>query len=73
MALLPSKEFEPGVPLQRLAGGRVERADVVAADHLVAEAVAGQALAGAVADVVQAGPRVVGAVGDSLKPKWPPR
>ena len=29
----------------------------------VAEAVAGQALAGAVADVVQAGPRVVGSVG----------
>ena len=49
-----------GVPLQRLAVGRVERADVVAADHGVAEAVAGQALPGAVADVVEAGPGVRG-------------
>ena len=72
MALLPSKEFETGVPLQRLAGGRVERGEVVAADDRVAEAVAGQALAGAVADVVEAGPRVVGRSGDSIKPKWPP-
>ena len=46
------------VPLQRLAVGRVEGADVVAADHRVAEAVAGQALPGAVADVVEAGPGV---------------
>ena len=62
MALSPSNELEPlgRVPLQRLAVDGVEGRDVVAADHLVAEAVAGQALAGAVADVVEAGPRVVG-------------
>ena len=55
MALSPSKELDPWrVPLGGLAVDRVDRGDVVAADDLVAEAVAGQALARAVADVVQA-------------------
>ncbi len=58
MALLPSNELEPGAPLDGLAGGRVEGADVVADHDVVAEAVAGQALAAAVADVGQAGPRI---------------
>ena len=71
MALLPSKELEPGFHSSALPVGRVERAEVLAADHLVAEAVAGEALAGAVADVVETGPRV-GAVGDSFHAKWPP-
>ena len=75
MALLPSKEFETvGYHSSASTGGRARRGEVVAADHGVAEAVAGQALAGAVADVLE--PGVAGVVGqdsgDSMKPKWPP-
>ena len=51
IALLPSNEFEPGVPLEGLAVDRVERTDVVADHDVVAEAVAGEALTSAVADV----------------------
>ncbi len=68
MALLPSKEFEPPVgfhssalPVVGLSGG-----DVVAADDLVAEAVAREALAGAVADVVEPGVAGLGRAGRRL-------
>ena len=63
MALSPSNELEPvmGCHSSALPVGGGDRRDVVATDHLVAEAVAGEALAGAVADVVEARPRVVGA------------
>ena len=56
--MLPSNEFEPGFHSSGLADDRVEGADVVADDDVVAEAVAGQALTTAVADVGQTRPRV---------------
>ena len=46
------------VPVDRLAEHRIDGADVVADHDVVAEAVAGQTLAPAVADVVQSRPRV---------------
>ena len=54
IALLPSKELEPGFHSSALPVAGSSGADVVAADDVVAEAVAGEALAGAVADVVEA-------------------
>ncbi len=60
MAFSPSTELEVDVPLQCLAGRGVEQAEVLAPDDLVTEAVAGEALAGAVADVVETRPRVTG-------------
>ena len=58
MALSPSNELEPGSHSIALPVP-VERTEVVTADHLVAQAVAAQALAGAVADVVQTRPRLL--------------
>ena len=57
MALLPSNEFEPAYHSLAVPVTGSSSTEVVTTDDLVAETVAGQALAGAVADVVEAGPR----------------
>ena len=52
-----------GSPVQRRTRGRVERTEVLAVDDVVAEAVAREPLALAVADVVESRPRLLGGRG----------
>jgi hypothetical protein len=55
--LVPLERVRPRVPLEGLAVDRVQRCDLVAADHLVTEPVAAEALTEAVSDVGEARPR----------------
>ena len=71
MAVFPMLEFEPGFHSSAVPSSGFEGTEVLAVHHGVAEAVAGQALAGAVADVGRPG-NGLGAEGDSFHAKCPP-
>ena len=60
MAFSPSTELEVEYHSRALPVAGSSRPEVLAPDHVVTEAVAAEALAGAVADVVETRPRVTG-------------